>query len=1005
MMFKEIKGNYNPHNIEKDIEQFWQENEIYNKVRKKKADRLFFFVDGPPYTTGNIHMGTAWNKIIKDYLLRYKTMNGYSVTDRPGWDMHGLPIEVKVEEILNFRSKKDIERYGIDKFVDYCINFAIKQKDLMTDQFKELGVWMDWKNPYVSIDPLYIEAAWWTLKKAYDKGFLKEDMGVINWCPRCETAIAESEVEYKDVSDPSIYVLFPIKKDDYTLDDIQNDTFILIWTTTPWTIPANVAIAVNPNLRYVEVLDKNNKRRIILAENCLSLLKSGGCTDYEILRSFSGKDLEGLRYNHPLADLVQKQRDFDHKVVLADFVTDENTGCVHIAPGHGEDDYSVGKKYGLPIFCPVNEEGVYTDDAGKYTGLYVKKANKEIMEDLESKGVLFEKETISHRYGHCWRCKTPIIYLATSQWYLDIPAVKDTMLEEIKKVKWYPDWAGSERFYNWVLNAKEWCISRQRYWGIPIPIWKCKCGHIEVVGGINELNEMNNKNKENNNDTTVLDYDNKDDLIRFLHRPNIDGFKMRCKVCGGEMSRVKDVFDVWFDSAIASWATLKFPAEKERFEKIWPAEFITEGHDQTRGWFYSQLGASSIVFGRSPYKNVLMHGFVLDAEGNKMSKSLGNVVYPEEVIKKYGTDALRFYFLSNTPWEDLKFNWENVDSAYKTLNIMWNVYRFPLPYMNLDNFESSTSYDTVKDYLKEEDRWILSRLYSLIRSVKELLESYDIHTTIRQIRTFIVDDLSRWYIQIIRPRTWVETENMDKLAAYYTIFTVLVDLTKVLAPITPYLAESMYQNLCSGEDQSVHLSSYPEVRTEFIDSTIERDMEIIREIVEAAATARDKSKRKLRWPIKRLVIIPSNDDLADAVERLKDILLQQTNTKSVEIIQKEDETAIIDGKDFVSADFDKGRLYLDLEVTEEIVAEGYAREMIRRIQQMRKDLNLNVDEFITVFINVGDIIDYIKKSEDYIANEVRAGKILYNMTNEADFVKEWNIQDHKVNIGIKRVNG
>ncbi|WP_229234315.1 isoleucine--tRNA ligase [Candidatus Methanoliparum sp. LAM-1] len=989
MMLKEIKGGYNPHNIESDIEQFWQENNIYNKVRKKKTTRLFFFVDGPPYTTGKIHMGTAWNKIIKDYILRYKTMCGYSVMDRPGWDMHGLPIEVKVEEILNFKSKKNIEEYGIDRFVECCINFAIKQKDLMTDQFKRLGVWMDWENPYISIDPHYIETAWWTLKESYHRGILKEDVGVINWCPRCETAIAESEVEYKDVSDPSIYVLFPIKKEDYTSGD---NTFILIWTTTPWTIPANIAIAVNPDLRYVEVFDKDKGRRIILAENCISLLGSG---NYDILRSFSGRCLEGIRYIHPLTDLVQKQNDFDHKVILADFVTDENTGCVHIAPGHGEEDYSVGKKYDLPIFCPVNEEGIYTEDAGKYKGIYVKKANNEIIEDLRSKGLLFAKEMINHRYGHCWRCKTPVIYLATSQWYLDIPAVKEIMLEEIKKVKWYPDWAGSERFYNWVLNAKEWCISRQRYWGIPIPIWRCKCGHIEVIGGINELKGLINDK------TGVTNYyNNYDDLIRFLHRPNIDRLKMRCKVCGEEMSRVKDVFDVWFDSAIASWATLNFPAEKDLFEKIWPAEFITEGHDQTRGWFYSQLGASSIVFGRSPYKNVLMHGFVLDVEGNKMSKSLRNVVYPEEIIAKYGTDALRFYFLSNTPWEDLKFSWDGVDSAYRTLNIIWNVYKFPLPYMILDNFEPDTSYDTVKDHLKEEDRWILSRLYNLIKSIKESLESYNIHTTVRQIRRFVVDDLSRWYIQIIRPRTWIEEENMDKLAAYYTIFNVLVDLTKVLAPIIPYLAEFMYQNLCSKEE-SVHLSSYPEVKTEFIDDTLERDMDIIRDIVESAATARNKSKRNLRWPVKRLIISSNNEELFNAVDRLKDILLRQTNSMDVEILKNEEAIA---GNEIVSVDFSRGRLYLDLEMTDEIVSEGYAREIIRRIQQMRKDLNLNVDDFITVFINAGKIAELIKESADKIAEEVRADKILYETTEGADFVKNWRIQDNKVDIGIKRID-
>ena len=1009
MRFEEVKGRYDSKDIETNIENFWGEINAYEKQKGKKSDEQFFFVDGPPYTTGNIHLGTAWNKIIKDAILRYKRMDGFSVTDRPGWDMHGLPIEVKVEEELKFKSKKDIERYGVAEFVEKCIKFALRQKENMTEQFKRLGVWMDWENPYVSIDPGYMESAWWTLKEAYKRDLLKEGFGVVNWCPRCETAIAESEVEYEDMKDPSIYVRFPLIKEKSSIFGEDENVSILIWTTTPWTIPANIAVAVNPDLKYLEISysDDGVEKRLILAENCLPILKKGGYEDYKILKSFSGRELEGLKYVHPLKDLIPKQEEFEHRIFTADFVTDENTGSVHIAPGHGEEDFQVGKEHDLPIFCPVNGGGKYTEEAGKYRGTYVRRANIEIIKDLDERGFLFAEEEILHRYGRCWRCKTPIIYLSTRQWYIKVPSIREEMLKEISEVKWYPDWAGSERFYDWVSGARDWCISRQRYWGIPIPIWRCDCGNIEVIGSIKELMEKSSEKDEYMGNTPqkseifgirkskISDYL---EYIRSLHRPEIDDVVIRCERCGGEMKRIKDVFDVWFDSAMASWATLGFPRDKKRFEELWPADFITEGHDQTRGWFYSQLAASTLAFGKAPYKSVLMHGFTLDSEGNKMSKSLGNVVSPLEVIGRYGADALRLYVLSNAPWEDLKFSWEGMKNTYRILNILWNVYRFPLPYMNLDDFDPSIEYEEIEDYLREEDRWIISRSHNLIKFVRECMERYELHGATRRIRDFVLEDLSRWYIQLVRPRTWVEKEDKDKLAAYYTIYTVLMDLTRLMAPFTPYLAEKIYQNLNFNGEESIHLSSYPRVRYEIIDDDLEKYMDHIRDIVESAANAREKAKRKLRWPIKRLIISPDEEEIVAAVKRLESILKVQTNTKAVESLSVGER--LEESEDVVSSSFNGGIVYLDVELTEEIMAEGYAREIIRRIQQMRKDLDLNVEDFIEVSIELdGESLRYIKDKEELISTEVRASRITYGKAI-GDLVKAWDIAEERVKIGI-----
>ena len=1059
-MIKEITNKYEPLNLEKDIRRFWDSIDAYPKTRQMRSDGTdFYFVDGPPYTTGHIHLGTAWNKIIKDSILRYKSMNNFSVHDRAGWDMHGLPIEVKVEEMLGFKSKKDIEEYGVDQFITKCKEFAIQHKDKMSQQFKDLGVWLDWEDPYMTLKDEYIEAAWWTLKQGHDKGLLERGKRVVNWCPRCETAIADSEVEYWDEEDPSVYIKFKVKGED--------NTYIVIWTTTPWTIPANIAVAVHPGFEYSKIRawkdDKDGSEVLYVATSLVEhVLKQGRYTDFEILDQMLGEDLLELSYDNPLSDKVPAQAGFDHNVYMADFVTAENTGIVHIAPGHGMDDFMLGVEHELPIFCPVGPDGRYTSDAGEYEGKYVKDVDELILNDLEERGNLLQKGMISHRYGHCWRCKTPIIYLATKQWFLKVSDIKDEMLSEIKKVAWYPDWAGSARFADWVSGARDWCISRQRYWGIPLPIWICdECTAEEVIGTMEELQERSNLEGD-------LD----------LHRPSVDNITITCK-CGGNMKRVPDVFDVWFDSAVASWATLNYPREHETFDKLWPADFITEGHDQTRGWFYSQLGASMIAFGRAPYKSVLMHGFTLDDTGKKMSKSLGNVVSPEEVVEKYGADSLRFYVLSsNAPWEDLKFNWDEVSTINRMVNIFWNVYRFPLPYMALDNFDPSVvTYDSVKSHLRPEDRWILSRLNSLILSVNEAMDQYNLHRATRPISDFILEDLSRWYVQLIRPRTWTEGDDPDKLAAYRVMYEVLVTVAKVMSPFMPHLAESIYQNLVHNLDpdspESIHMCDWPEVEDALVDTGLEKQMDTVRNIVEAASNARQKVKRKLRWPVRKIVVAAENEEAAQAVETLMSVLLEQTNSKEIMILGS-DETwdelgleavpqpkaigpvfkgdagkviAAIGSADVISmrdaledsgeyeleiagetvaitsemvrfnetipehiasAEFSGGMVYVDAMLTREMESEGYTREVIRRLQDMRKELDLDVEERIKAIVLIKDerILDLVLDWESHIADEVRTKLLVIGMDvePEGDLVKEWDVEGTGMKMGISIIS-
>ncbi|AIF68629.1 isoleucyl-tRNA synthetase [Palaeococcus pacificus DY20341] len=1045
---------YNPQVLEDKIEKFWKENDTYNKVKKSRENApSYYFLDGPPYVSGAIHLGTAWNKIIKDMVIRFRTMQGYNVRRQPGFDMHGLPIEVKVEQALGLKIKKDIEeKIGVDEFIKKCKEFALKNLKVMTEQFKLLGVWMDWDNPYMTIKNEYIEAAWWTLKRAWEKELLEKDQRVLHWCPRCETALAEHEVrgEYKIREDPSVYVKF-------RLEDKENE-YLLVWTTTPWTLPANLAVAVHAEYDYAKVkveLEGKEEYWIIAKALVERVLNETGVKG-EVVEEFKGEELEGLRYVHPFLDEYPRQKEFrekyewTHRVILGEHVTlGDGTGLVHTAPGHGEEDFEIGREYGLPAYSPLDDEGRYVE--GKWKGVFVKDADPEIIEYLKEKGILVKAGTIEHKYPHCWRCKTPLIFRATDQWFLKVSKVKEQILKENdEKVTWYPDWV-KVRYDNGVMNSGDWCISRQRYWGIPLPFWVCEeCGHTHVVGSFEELKEMSKEPIEKSFEEVDL------------HKPWVDTVVLKCPKCGGDMKRVKDVLDVWFDSGIASWASLGYPRNKELFEKLWPAEFIVEGQDQVTKWFYSQQAASVIAFDTVPYKKVAMHGYVLDEKGDKMSKSLGNIIKPEEVVQKEGRDPFRFYMLwANVPWEDLRFSWTGLGQVKRMLNILWNVYILSSTYMSLDGFDP-TKLNVEELPFREEDKWILSKVNSLIDTVSEGIENFYLIKATRGIYEFVVEDLSRWYVRLIRKRLWVEKDDPDKLAAYWTLWKVFDVLLRLMAPFTPYIAEEIYQNLIrpfSGKE-SVHLEDWPAKDEKWVDEDLEKEMSIIRKIVEAGASARQKARIKLRYPVRQIIIETEDEMSKKAVERLNRLLRDQLNAKEVKVakveraiivkpnyaklgphfkgdaklvakwimsqdagelyekLMKEKLKVEIEGKEFtierehitieeelpdflVAEEFDHGKVFVDKTLTRELMAEGLAREFVRRIQEMRKQMDLDVNDRIKVYIDTTDENkELLEEMLDYIKRETRAVELEFT-SDVKGYIVDWD--DVKAKIGVEKV--
>ncbi len=1047
-----VEGQYDPHRVEDWVKRFWTENKIYELVREanKKANRKFLFIDGPPYPSGDIpHIGTAWNKSLKDAVLRFKRMNGYQVFDRPGYDCHGLPIEVKVEQKLGISVKREIEeRIGVENFIAECKKLVTYNMESMTRWFRELGVFMDWENPYLTMTDEYIEAGWWLIKKADEMGLLDNEYRVVYWCPRCSTTLAEYEIEYKELKDPSIYVKFPVKG--------RDREYLLIWTTTPWTLPANTFVMAHPEAVYVRV--RVGDEIYVLAKDRLEhVFEEIGITDYEVIEEFPGSKLDGLEYMHPLEEIVPLQKKLSslHRVYMApDIVTlYEGTGLVHGAPGHGFEDFMVAKRYGVDVIAsPVDDLGRFTEEAGKYSGKHVREANQEIIEDLRRLGYLLYSGSIIHRYPVCWRCKTPVVLRATRQWILRVTKLKDRLKEEAEKVDWIPRWA-LDRLYHILDNLQDWVISRQRYWGTPLPIWLCPDGHRVVVGSVRELIELGGERP------------------RELHKPWIDRVVLKCPVCGKPMKRVPDVMDVWFDSGISFYAARGHP------EKLDPNEitldFIVEGHDQIRGWFFSLLRAGVLGFDRAPYRAVLVHGFALDEHGREMHKSLGNYVGTDEAIARVGRDPLRLWLLQNTVWEDLRFSWKVIDEVKRDLGIAWNVYVFASTYMNLDKYDP-VKHDLRKyiEYLRTEDRWILSRVNNLVKKVTDAMNKYHVHEAARLLRKFIVEDVSHWYIRLIRPRVWVEENVPDKMAAYATLYYVLRKWLAAAAPFIPHFTEIIYQRFIRpGEKDlplSIHLLGWPSIDEEFIDEGLEEDMEVIREIYEACAAARMKAGIKLRQPIRRIIIYSSDERIVRAANSYRDLLVTLTNSREIEIRRPEEIKELIryrvepvynvlgpefrrltkeivryiesnmdlvardivgkgrhvfsiDGREVVLEprhvritpvyasgysvqDRKWGSVAIDTRLTAEEISLGLAKDLIRRIQVMRKELDLPLDARIDVNIVLPrEYHDMISMHRDYIAGEVRADRLEISIEKVFDgYTREWTIDDLKVTIVVKR---
>ena len=961
---------YNPKQVEEEVLKYWEKNDIPEKVRAQSAKQKkpFFFMDGPPYASGKIHLGTALNKSLKDIIIRVKRMQGFHVFDKPGYDTHGTPIEYKVEQEIGTKNKKDIEKFGVEKFIQRCREFATEHIETMNKDFYNLGVWMDWKNPYISLTNQYIEGIWFSFKEAHKKGLLYKGLYPVHVCSRCETAVAFNEIEHKDVTDHSVYFTTKVKKWGNQKTD---NLLILAWTTTPWTIPANAGIMVNPDFDYV--IADTGKEKLILAKKLVdTVFKNLKITNYKILKTLKGKEFEGLEYDHPLKPVIPAIQNLKnaHRVVLSSrYVTAEDgTGVVHIAPGHGKEDYQVGKESGLPIVCFVKMDGKYTEGGGKLLeGKYVKNCDSLIVEELSKSGNLLHKETITHSYPHCWRCKTPLLQIAVPQWFFKISEIQPKLLKANEEVQWVPEW-GKTRFKDWLENLSDWPVSRSRYWGAPLPIWECeKCQEIVVVGSIDELKKL----------TSVPE--NLD-----LHKPWIDEITIKCK-CSGKMKRVPEVLDVWFDAGVCSWASLNYPKEKDFFNKFWPPDINIEGKDQIRGWWNSQIITSFICFDKKPFKSIVMHGMILDLEKRKMSKSLGNIVQPDEVIEKYGRDHLRYYLARESKGEDFRFDFNALKEVHNFFNILWNTANFVKTY-------APNEVKATQKNLAIEDRWILSKVNSFCDRSTALTEEYKAYEFIREITDFILNDFSRWYIKIIRDRVSPFYEGKDKGAAQFTLRFVLDKCLRFMAPIAPFLSESVYTNTFKRVDtdnvsvhsspESVHLTTWPEKDDKFVDKNIEEKMEVVKRIIEAVHAIRHEKGIKLRWPVEDIRI-----SLKEDLSEFENVLKLMCNTDKVLF------TKLEEGKEFEGGLVNIGKPLKD---------EALVRELIRKTQELRKQEKLQVSDLIEVYYSAEkEVLAILKKFEKDIASGVGAKKIILGEVKNKKGGFEF--EDRRVEIGFEKV--
>ena len=977
--------DYNPEKVEDQVLQQWEENNTRKKVlERNEGNERFYFLDGPPYASGNIHMGTGLNKILKDFYLRFHRKLGYNVHAQPGYDTHGLPIENKVEEEKGFNSKKEIEEFGVENFIKECQKFVDQHIEQMNKDFEDIGVWMDWENPYVTYHDYYIEGAWQTFKKAYEKDFLYEDQYPVHICTRCETAVAYNEIEYTKLNDPEVYVAMPLR---------DSDEEFLIWTTTPWTLPANAAIMVNPGFQY-SLVEFNDRRIWMASELVDQIMDKFGVEEYETVREVEGSELEDVEYEHPLKNVVPAQDEVQGRVVLSERYVDleGGTGLVHSAPGHGKEDYEVGQEKGVKQISPVDLKGEFTEDAGPYEGLHVKDADPEIMDDLGD-ALLYSGE-IRHEYPKCWRCDTPLLQLSIPQWFFGATKFRDELLESNEEVNWAPDWAG-QKFDEWLEQLGDWPVSRQRYWGIPLPIWECNdCDHTKVIGDRDELPEV------------------PDDL----HRPYIDEVELDCEECGGTMERIPDVLDVWFDSGVAPWASLKHPEVDFSFEEHNPVDLELEGFDQIRGWWNSQFITSHMTYEQRPFNNVIYHGKVM-LDGKEMSKSKGIVVSPEEAIEKYGRDVLRFFILSGDPSDDLNFTWDKMEENQEFMNILWNTYNYK---------ETYTEERERPDSLNIEDKWILSRLNTLVEDIRDYSTEpdYEAFKAAQELERFTKEDLSRGYIKMIRDRLRPGYEGEDRTAAEWTLQKVTDELLQVMSPFLPYLTEHLY----SGEQDSIHMLDYPEADGEFIDSDLERQMDLFQDIEEAVARLRQEKGIKLRHPVKK-VTVSGNAEVKEAVESLEDLLEERLNTKDVafekveldyevkldyakagpelggdvkavesalaamdhnELAEKIEagESIEVEGHELSSdmfevrsyvpegmegEEFSEGTVYIDDEMTEELKDEALVAEVLRELQQARKEAELNVEDKVDV--SFGGDIEPLQDNLEEIKDRVNVASV------------------------------
>ena len=977
---KEIE-NYKPSIVEKEVLKFWEENDIFRKsVEKRKGRRRFVFLEGPPTANGTPHPGHVLTRIMKDVVLRYYTMKGFYVPRRAGWDTHGLPVEIEVEKKLGLKTKQDIEKYGIEKFNRECRKSTFRYENEWIEMTRRVGFWIDMDNPYITLENDYIESVWWSLKQLWEKGHLYKGYKVVPYCPRCGTALSAHEVAqgYKSVTEPSIFVKFKLR---------DENAYFLAWTTTPWTLLSNVALAVHPDEPYLKI--KYRGEILILAEERVARLFKG--EEYEILDRFMGKELEGREYE-PLFTYERPEKKAWY-VICADFVTmDEGTGIVHIAPAFGEEDYEAGREYDLPVIQLVKRDGTFDEKVEPWKGMFVKDADPLIIKHLEERGLIFAVQDYTHDYPFCWRCDTPLLYYAMESWFIAVSKFRKQLVENNETVEWHPDHIKHGRFGDFISEAKDWALSRNRYWGTPLPIWRCKkCGNEICVGSVEELKRLSKEFPEK--------YD--------LHKPFVDNLEVMCPNCNSRMEREPYVIDCWYDSGSAFFAQWHYPFENQKeFEENFPVDFICEALDQTRGWFYSLMAISTLLFNRAPYRRVLTLGLVLDREGQKMSKSKKNYLDPNYIFDREGADAMRWYFLStNAPWMPIRFYEDAIkETLGKFILTFWNSYRFYKSYSSLDKFDPTRGYIPI-DRRREIDRWIISRLQKLIMEVTENVENFNIHKATRAIEEFVIEDLSNWYIRRSRKRLWVEEESEDKLSCYSTLYDVFLALSKLSAPFIPFMAEMIYQGIrCKGMEESVHLCDYPEADDSLIDEDIEKAMDVAREIADMGRAIRSRAGVKIRYPLGRAIVV-CEEDVEKKISPLMGLVKEEINVKTVEFSR---DTAKyckeIERGNYLIEEGEKVKLIMDVRLTPELFAEGFSREIVRRIQSMRKELNLDIEDRINTQIAVEEEkIDSLSRWLDYIRGETRSENIDFTSQPGGDLVKEWKIGDTTVKIGIKKI--